>query len=96
MTDLSIVKHPAGAGIFPKVDLIAPDGHGYLLAGAVVDRRFPFGFFRESVRKTQLLLKLKECAAALRDVPGVRTVTLYKALLDANATAAIPILYRLA
>jgi hypothetical protein len=81
MTDLSIVKHPAGAGIFPKVDLIAPDGHGYLLAGAVVDRRLPFGFFRESARKTRLLLKLKECAAALRGVPGVRAVTLYKALL---------------
>lgn len=81
MTDLSILKHPAGARAFPKVDLVPPDGHGYLLVGAVVDRRLPFGFFRESARKAQLLLKLKECAAALRAVPGVHTVTLYKALL---------------
>lgn len=81
MTDLSILKHPEGAGVFPKVDLVEPDGHGYLLTGAVVDRRLPFGFFRESARKKQLLTKLRECAAALRAAPGVRAVTLYKALL---------------
>jgi hypothetical protein len=45
MSGEAILNHPKGAGVFPKVDLIEPDGHGYLFAAAVVDRRLPFAYF---------------------------------------------------
>jgi hypothetical protein len=81
MSGEAILNHPKGAGVFPKVDLIEPDGHGYLFAAAVVDRRLPFAYFRESADKQHLLLKLKQRVDALRALPGVRAATLYKALL---------------
>lgn len=77
----AILNHPRGAGVFPKVDLVRPDGHGYLLAAAVVDRRPPFAFVWESARKKGLLAKLKRHAEAVRALPGVRGITLYKARL---------------
>lgn len=81
MADDPVLKHPGGAGTFPKVDLISPDSHGYLLAGAVVDRRLPFAFFLESAKKKRLLEKLKQHTDRLRALSGVRCVTLYKARL---------------
>jgi hypothetical protein len=71
MSGEAILNHPKGAGVFPKVDLIEPDGHGYLFAAAVVDRRLPFAYFRESADKQHLLLKLKQRVDALRALPGV-------------------------
>jgi hypothetical protein len=81
MDDGTILKHPDGAGTFAKVDLVAPDDHGYLLAAAAVDRRWPFAFFRESQIKRTLLDRLKQRLDAVRALPGVRAATLYKARL---------------
>jgi hypothetical protein len=60
---------------------IKPRGVAEMLAAAVVDRRLPFAYFRESADKQHLLLKLKQRVDALRALPGVRAATLYKALL---------------
>lgn len=51
---------------FPKVRLVAPNGNGYLLLAAVVDRRPPFAYRWESASKWRLLAALARHASELR------------------------------
>lgn len=76
--DLNLVET---AGSFPTVKLVPPNPHGYLLAGAVVDRRPPIGFVFESRRKRRLLAVLKDKVAALAAAPGVREAVVLRALV---------------
>lgn len=69
------------AGSFPAVRLVPPNPYGYLLAGAVVDRRPPFGFAFESRRKRRLLVALKAEVAALAASPGVRDAAVLKTVV---------------
>lgn len=77
-TELNVIQN---AGVFPKADLLAPNPFGYLVAGAVVDRRPPFGYFVESRTKRRLLPALRAAAADLEAAPGVREAVVLKTLV---------------
>ena len=85
-TDLNLVDN---AGSFPKVKLVAPNTYGYLLAGAVIDRRPPIGFFLTSRRKRRLLRAVKEKVAMLSSMPGVREAVVLKTLVKPPGRGAL-------
>ncbi len=69
------------AGTFPKAVLFEPNSFGYVQAGAVVDRRPPFGYALEGRRKRRLLTELRAAVADLRADPVVREAVAFKALV---------------
>lgn len=69
------------AGTFPKAVLFEPNSFGYVLAGAVVDRRPPFGYTLESRGKRRLLTELRAAVSDLRADPVVREAVALKALV---------------
>ncbi len=84
--DLNIVKD---AGSFPRVTLVPPHPYGYVVAGAVIDRRLPFAYAIESRRKRRLLTSLKAHAETLKSMPGVRDVVVLKTLVQPPGRGAL-------
>ncbi|WP_417582645.1 hypothetical protein [Pelagibacterium sp.] len=69
------------AGRFPKIELIEPNGYGYIVLALEVDHsRLPF-FLVQSASKTRLLEDLKRLADELRGLVGVHKVVVFKALV---------------
>lgn len=68
-------------GRFPKVTLMDPNAHGYVLLVAEVDHRPPFAYFIESGEKKALLSKLKAVAGQVAGEAGVLDATVFKALV---------------
>lgn len=68
-------------GKFPKVRLMEPTTHGYVLLVAEVDHRPPVAFFIESAGKKALLETLKAACAELEGAEGVLDATCFKALV---------------
>ena len=63
--DAGLVTLPQ-SGQFPKVKLIQPTGHGYVIAAFEIDHRPPIGFAFESRAKREAIAALKRLAADLR------------------------------
>jgi hypothetical protein len=80
MKDAGLVVLPE-AGSFPRVTLVEPSGHGYLLLALEVDRRPGLLYRFESRRKRALAAKVKALAGALSGRAGVVEATAFKALI---------------
>ena len=86
--DAGLVTLPQ-SGQFPKVKLIAPTGHGYVIAAFEIDHRPPIGFAFESRAKREAIAALKRLAADLRDEAGVIEATVFKTLLQPPGRGAL-------
>ncbi|AEQ51982.1 hypothetical protein [Pelagibacterium halotolerans] len=68
-------------GRFPKIALIEPNGHGYIVFALEVDHSpFPF-YLTNSAGKRRLLADLKALAAEIGVLEGVREAVVFKALV---------------
>ena len=68
-------------GRFPKVELIEPNGYGYIVFALEVDHSpLPF-YFAQSGGKRRLLGDLKGMAGGLRVLEGVQKAVVFKALV---------------
>ena len=86
--DAGLVTLPQ-SGQFPKVKLIQPTGHGYVIAAFEIDHRPPIGFAFESRAKREAIAALKRLAAELRDEAGVIEATVFKTLLQPPGRGAL-------
>lgn len=81
MVNAAQLQRVGPQGRFPKVTLKTQSPGGYVLLACEVDYRPEFGYFIESGKKTRLIADLKQIAAALRALPGVGDVVVFKALI---------------
>ncbi len=69
------------SGAFPKVNLMEPSKHGFVLLALEVDRRPGLLFWLESGRKKRVLARMKAWAGELRGREDAVEATVFKALV---------------
>jgi hypothetical protein len=77
------------SGLFPRVRLIEPTVHGYVIAAFEIDHRPPIGFMFESGKKRTAIAALKAVAAELRHDAGVVEAAVFKTLLQPPGRGAL-------
>jgi hypothetical protein len=80
LAEADLVQLP-DSGRFPKVRLVEPTTHGYVLAAFEVDHRPPIGYFVESAQKRRVVARSKALAASLRGRDGIIEAVVFKTLV---------------
>jgi hypothetical protein len=69
------------AGHFSKVQLVAPEVKGFVLAAVEIDYRPPFAYFLESAAKRRIIKDLRSTLASLKASRVIDDATLLKAII---------------
>jgi hypothetical protein len=88
MTQSGLVTLPE-SGRFPRVKLVEPTPHGFVLAAFEIDRRPPLGYVLESRAKREAIAALRAAASGLVADGRALEATVFKTLLQPPGRGAL-------